>query len=90
MKSFLLLTKNNKKACANLKSKKTMELVQIYLSKFFKFPDPDPHIECVSGSETRWENEYGSMWIRIHSPANQTGEWYRTRCGGGGRSLELV
>ena len=35
--------------------------------EIFTLLDPDPHIECGSGS--RRENECGSMRIRIHSPA---------------------
>ena len=49
-----------------------IKFFSIFLGFFLFFPsnfpllDPDPHIECVSGS--RRENECGSMRIRIHSP----------------------
>ena len=43
-----------------------------FLMLFFNFSllDPDPHIECESGSSR--ENKCGSMWILIHSPATRT------------------
>ena len=37
-----------------------------FLVDKFTLLDPDPHIECGSGS--RRENECGSIQIRIHSP----------------------
>ena len=44
----------------------------------FSLLDPDPQIECGYGS--RMENECGSMWIRIHSPAGEKGNYLSNVC----------
>ena len=45
----------------------------LFLLEHFSLLDPDPHIECESGSRRQYE--CGSMRIRIHSPDDIW--WYK-------------